>query len=533
MKKILLSLAGLLFVSSMSVSLALADSQESDPIVLPVRDDAGQNWVLKNEGAQYRLKWSFTSDSRYDIFDAKKLNDQMVVLHNFSKVLAVSNEGQVIWEQDGKSSELMTGADGSLLTFSGDYNDLDPNKTTSKAAVTRFNPDGTVLSRYKDLSLALVRRNHPTYMADRFYCVDWKGNLVALTDHGLTSFRADGTQNWQINELKVNDKAFDVFAMNTLLADVQGNLLVGIDNQLICLNDEGKVIWAIPNISPKSRIKWSGDYLLMNEKIYSVTSTGLVEEKKPEIVYSLSGKPIDHQGGFYQVDEKTSTLTDNDFQSGHVLWSYRLSAAERSAGYQWAANFKGNFVSDDQGNVYVSTNGGTVHSLDPQGNSRFTLQIMNKIFGYSQIIPLTKNSIVITNNRNVVCLEQVEDDKGGISLWLNGQQAALQYKLIMQDGRVMISLREIFEMLGAQVTWNKENQQITVEKNNKKMVMQIGSKQAYINGVSVISDTAPALMDDVTYVPIRYVSEALGSQVEWDDANRIVRITASATNGSK
>ncbi|MFD0695941.1 copper amine oxidase N-terminal domain-containing protein [Paenibacillus sp. GCM10027628] len=533
MKKLLLALAGLLLVSNISISMVLADSQEADPIDLTVTDDSGQNWVLKNEGAKYRLKWSFSGDSRYDHFQAKKLNDQIIILHNFSKVFAVNNQGQVIWKQDGKSSDLMTGADGSIFTFSSVFNYLDKNTTTSKATVIRFNKDGTVLSQYKDLSLALVRRKDSTFFADRFFSVDWIGNLVALIDNGLTSFRPDGTKNWQIKELKVNDKTFDVFAMNNLLADVQGNLLIGIDNQLICLNDEGKVIWAIPNITSTSRIKLSDSYLLINEKIYSVTSTGLVEENKPEIMYTISGKAIDHQGGFFQVDEKTSTLTDNDIQSGNVLWSYMLSAAERSAGYELAANFKGNFVSDDQGNVFVSTNGGTVHSLDPQGNPRFTLQIMNKIIGYSQIIPLTKNSIVIANNRNVICLEKVEDEKGGISLWLNGQQAALQHQLIMQDGRVMISLREIFEMLGAQVTWNEKQQQITAVKNDKKIIMQIGSKEAYINGVSAIFDTAPALIDDVTYVPIRYVSEALDSQVEWDNVNRIVRITALATNVSK
>jgi hypothetical protein len=532
MKKVLLGLAVLLFVSSMYISMALADSAKADPIVLPMKDDGGQNWVLQNENAKYRLKWSFSSDSLYDHFDATKVNDQTVILHNFSEVFAVNSNGQVLWKQNGDSHELMTGADGSLFTFTSDFAFLDENTNSSKAIVTRLNKNGTVLSQYKDLSLALVRRNG-SFMADMFYAVDWKGSFVALLDNGLTSLSPDGTVKWQVKELKVKDKSYNVFGMSTLLADSQGNLLVGIDNQLICLNDDGKVMWGMPYLSSKSRMKVSENYLLINEKIYTVTATGLTEETSPEIAFTLSGKLIDHQEGFYQVDEKTSTLTDNNIQSGNVKWSYTLSASELSAGYNLAENFKQNFTSDDQGNVYISTNGGTVHSLDPQGNPRFSLQITNKIIGYSQIIPLTKKTIVITNNRHVICLEKVDDQQGSISLWLNGQEQSLQQKLFMQDGRVMISLREIFELLGAKITWNAEQYQIIAEKKDKKVVMQIGSKEATVSGVATILDAAPVLINDVTYVPIRYVSEALGSQVEWDDANQIVRITDSATNGSK
>ncbi|MCZ8516999.1 stalk domain-containing protein [Paenibacillus filicis] len=531
MKKWFLGLAVLLFVNSSAISMAYADSAElleQDPVVLPMKDDHGQNWVLKNQNAKYRLKWSFSSDSPYDHFDAMKVDNQTVILHNFSEVFAVSNNGQVLWKRQNKSRDIKIGADGSLYTFTDDFSYLDKNKTSSKITATRFNMNGTVLSQYKDLSLAIVR-NTNSILPELFYTFDWKGNLIALLDNGLTSLRTDGTVKWQAKELKYNDTSYNVFAMNALLAYPQGNLLVGIDNQLLCLNDDGKVVWAIPTVLSKSGAKVTRNYVVFNGKIYTVTSTGLKEETDPDIVASLSGKTIDHHGGYFQVDGKTSTLSDIDAQSGKAKWSYTLSASERSAGYNLTGKFKQNLASDDQGNVYISTNGGTIHSLDPQGNPRFSLQITNKIIGYSQIIPLTKKTIIITNNRHAICLERVDD----ISLSLNGEEQSLQHQLFKQDGRVMISLREIFEMLEAKVTWIADQNEIIAEKNGKKIIMQLGSNEGTVNGIATIFDTAPVLLDNVTYVPIRFVSESLGSQVEWDDVNEIVRITDTTTNGSK
>jgi hypothetical protein len=114
-----------------------------------------------------------------------------------------------------------------------------------------------------------------------------------------------------------------------------------------------------------------------------------------------------------------------------------------------------------------------------------------------------------------------------LSLWMNGKEQPLEHSLKMQDGHVMISLREIFEMLGAKVSWNAEQYQVVAEKGDKKVTLQIGSKEATVNGVVTMFETAPVLIDNVTYVPIRYVSEAYGSQVEWDEASRSVRITDS------
>ncbi|MGQ7890604.1 stalk domain-containing protein [Paenibacillus sp. WC2504] len=46
-------------------------------------------------------------------------------------------------------------------------------------------------------------------------------------------------------------------------------------------------------------------------------------------------------------------------------------------------------------------------------------------------------------------------------------------------------------------------------------------------GSKAILDVAPYLIGEVTYVPVRFVSEALGAQVIWDEMSQSVSITTN------
>lgn len=112
-----------------------------------------------------------------------------------------------------------------------------------------------------------------------------------------------------------------------------------------------------------------------------------------------------------------------------------------------------------------------------------------------------------------------------IPLWINGKEQPTNNRMFTHDGRMMIALREIFELLGAAVSWNPETYQITASKGEKMVAIQIDSKEARINGTQVSLDVAPMLVGDLTYVPIRFVSEALGADVVWDEMGQRVSIT--------
>ncbi len=97
------------------------------------------------------------------------------------------------------------------------------------------------------------------------------------------------------------------------------------------------------------------------------------------------------------------------------------------------------------------------------------------------------------------------------------------------NGRVLVPLRGVFENMGANVQWHPENRSVTAQKNNTDVSLRIGEKWASVDGKTVAMDVPAMILNGSTMVPIRFISEALGAQVSWNDPSRTVLIN---TDGS-
>ncbi len=97
-----------------------------------------------------------------------------------------------------------------------------------------------------------------------------------------------------------------------------------------------------------------------------------------------------------------------------------------------------------------------------------------------------------------------------------------------ENSRIMIPVRFVSEELGATVTWNDKTQTATISKDHVSIDVPIGSNTITVTeygaGATVQMDTTAVLKDGRTYVPIRYVAEALGAYVDYADAFRTVGI---------
>lgn len=83
----------------------------------------------------------------------------------------------------------------------------------------------------------------------------------------------------------------------------------------------------------------------------------------------------------------------------------------------------------------------------------------------------------------------------------------------IQDARTYVPLRFVSEALGGDVDW--DGKAATVKRKGKNIVMNIGSTHPTVDGKSVTIDAAAQLVNGRTMVPLRFVSEALGAKVEW------------------
>lgn len=117
----------------------------------------------------------------------------------------------------------------------------------------------------------------------------------------------------------------------------------------------------------------------------------------------------------------------------------------------------------------------------------------------------------------------VNHEPNNIQVYIGGEKQSYEQPPVNSNGNVLVPLRAIFESLGATVEWDSSTQTVTATKEGRTVVLTIGSKTAYINGVPVTLSAEPQLVNGYTMVPVRFVSEAFGGEVEWNgEASSVV-----------
>ncbi len=115
------------------------------------------------------------------------------------------------------------------------------------------------------------------------------------------------------------------------------------------------------------------------------------------------------------------------------------------------------------------------------------------------------------------------------AVMLNHNYIQFDTSPIIEDGRVLVPLRAIFESLGASVEWDEAAQKIISKKGDIQIILTIGRNKAVKNGVEVILDVPPKVVENRTLVPLRFISEAFGAEVKWDEASQRVTIDSRVT----
>ncbi|NLM09179.1 MAG: copper amine oxidase N-terminal domain-containing protein [Clostridiaceae bacterium] len=109
---------------------------------------------------------------------------------------------------------------------------------------------------------------------------------------------------------------------------------------------------------------------------------------------------------------------------------------------------------------------------------------------------------------------------------INGKALDLDVPPQIYSGRTFVPLRGIFEALGTQIQWDPTTETITATKGSLVIVLKVGESFAYINNEKVSVDAPARIVSGRTLVPLRFVSEALGLTVNWDDKTMTVTISS-------
>ncbi len=104
-----------------------------------------------------------------------------------------------------------------------------------------------------------------------------------------------------------------------------------------------------------------------------------------------------------------------------------------------------------------------------------------------------------------------------ITVVVDGDYLIFEQPPVIVNGNTLVPMRAIFEKLGAEVLWNAGDQSVTANKGATSVWLQIDNSSAKIKGQDQTLEAAPRIVNGNTLVPLRFVSEALGANVHWDD----------------
>ncbi len=99
---------------------------------------------------------------------------------------------------------------------------------------------------------------------------------------------------------------------------------------------------------------------------------------------------------------------------------------------------------------------------------------------------------------------------------------------IIENGSTLLPIRALIEAMGGTVDWSvEENNEmhIVIKANSKDVTLVIGKNITFVNGEEKAIGTAPKIIKGRTMIPLRYVIENLGYEVNWDKFNKKITVS--------
>ena len=101
---------------------------------------------------------------------------------------------------------------------------------------------------------------------------------------------------------------------------------------------------------------------------------------------------------------------------------------------------------------------------------------------------------------------------------------------VIVNDRTLVPIRAIIENMGGTVGWEADTRAVTLDYEKDEIKLTIDSTTAYLNGEAAELDTAPAIINDRTMLPIRFIAESFKFDVAWDGASKTITIVKAASD---
>ncbi|MDO4301862.1 MAG: flavodoxin [Clostridia bacterium] len=122
-------------------------------------------------------------------------------------------------------------------------------------------------------------------------------------------------------------------------------------------------------------------------------------------------------------------------------------------------------------------------------------------------------------------------------MYVNGNEMPIDdtgTQPVIIEGRTLIHVRAVIEAMGGNADWDGGSNKVLLRLNDNEIELTINSKTARLNNDKKILDVSPVIINGRTMLPIRFIAESFGFDVDWNsDENKITISNGSADNNTQ
>jgi len=352
---------------------------------LPITNNQGSSLVLEHDGS-LRLKWWYKDASPYERYTGGVYPNKQLLIQGFNEGFVVDSKGKRVFgpsttiRQQPLLVDLIKVGSGYTVQF-----DLQ-GKSYKWKGIPLYIGDRSIFSEYKE---GVYSYHGPLYL-------DRNENLIVVTDDGLAAYGPSGERLWVrsawVEEGRKWSPLDDLFYIK---GDDSGRIYLFYGQEVLALAPGGSLLAVLPGGAWATSVLDDGS-LLWRGGLYRWEGDKLVKLTQPSGGGGTGDNVMDINDSYFV---KKSPINNAE------LWRYRIGQAEKTRGFSLDYD---SLIADEVGRAYISTNGGTVHALDNTGHLRFILRVDNAYGSAAEIIPLSKEEVVIMVGNIVLSLETVQ-----------------------------------------------------------------------------------------------------------------------------
>jgi outer membrane protein assembly factor BamB len=535
-------------------------------------------YAIKSDGT---LKWRYQTGNGISSSPAISSDGTIYVGSHDHYIYALNPDGTLKWRyQTGVdiNSSPAIGSDGTIYVGSHDHYIAGQNDRYLYA----LNPDGNLKWKFRtdervfsspavgsDGTIYVGSQGHYLYAINPNGSLKWKYKAVDLIepspaigsdgtiyfgshDEYVYALKPDGTLKWRY---KTGDNVVSSPAISS-----DGTIYVGSDDHyLYALNSDGTLKWkyktddtikSSPAIGSDGTIYvGSNDHYLyaIGPLTYTITvnKTGLgIVEKNPDKPLYNSGESVTLTAtpsiGYHFVDWKGDVTqgheTDNPLTVTMDVYKTITATFEINTYTITSSAGSGGSISP-AGVITVNSGDSKTFNINPNSGYKISnVQIDDVSRG--SISTYTFTNITADHTISATFEKQITQtiiilQIGKSNFSVNGVSNTLDSPPIIKNSRTLLPIRAVVEALGGSVGWDATERKVTVSLGSKTIELWIGKSTAKVNGADIPIDAAnpkvvPEIISSRTMLPLRFITENLGCDVQWDGTTKIITITYQA-----